>query len=268
LREQMPDNKIRRRQIRRTRKVGDPNHFRIYHQICKERFECIDFPPMQEDFTHVQPLSHNTWLFIRSRSYGSGDHNASIYAVDGSLLRSFHVGDAIHDVQVDEVGAIWVSFFDEGVFSGEEPAQAGLVCFNQEGQTLFKYNNLAERTGALSIADCYAMNVCSQQEVWLCPYMEFPLVQLVEQQIKQVWLDVPVRGSQAFAISSGRALFAGGYENWKKLFLVTLDTMSEEQIEAVDQDGARLSFRIAYGRGSRLYLVSEQSIFVLDLDIF
>jgi hypothetical protein len=205
---------------------------------------------------------------MRSRSYGPGDHNASIYSADGSLLHSFHAGDAIHDVQVDKVGAIWVSFFDEGVFSSEEPAQAGLVCFNKEGQMLLKYNDLVECTGALSIADCYAMNVCSQEEVWLCPYTEFPLVQLVEQQIKQVWLDVPVRGSQAFAISSGRALFAGGYENWKKLFLVTLDTMSEEQIEAVDQDGARLSFRIAYGRGSRLYLVSEQSVFVLDLDIF
>src|SRR5581483_1772537 len=56
LRKQTPDNKNRRRQFRRTRKDGPPNHFRIYHQIGEGRFETIDLPPVQDDFTHVQPL--------------------------------------------------------------------------------------------------------------------------------------------------------------------------------------------------------------------
>lgn len=271
LRKQTPDNKNRRRQFRRTRKDGPPNHFRIYHQVGEGRFETIDLPPVQDDFTHVQPLRSDAWLLVRPRSHGYGDHNASIYSANGSLLRSFHVGDAIQDVQVDEAGAIWVSFFDEGVFSAEDPAQAGLVCFNEEGQILFKYNELAAEDNKASqapfIADCYAMNVRSQQEVWFYSYIDFPLVQLVERKIKRVLPDIPVKGSHAFAIEGRRVLFAGGYENWKKLFLFALDTTSEEQVEAIDEEGTRLSFRFSCGRGSHLYLVTERAIFMLDLDI-
>ncbi len=266
LRKQTPDNKNRRRQFRRTRKDGPPNHFRIYHQIGNGRFEAIDLPPVQDDFTRVQPLRSDSWLLVRPRAHGPGDHNASIYSSNGSLLRSFHVGDAIQDIQVDEAGAVWVSYFDEGVFSAEEPAQAGLVCFDEEGQILFKYNNLVEvGKNAPFIADCYALNVCSQREVWFYPYTDFPLVQLVERKIKRVLLDIPIRGSQSFAIRGRQVLFAGGYEHWRKLFLLTLDTMNEEQVEATDEDGARLSFRFSCGRGSHLYLVTERAIFLLDL---
>jgi hypothetical protein len=256
------------RQIRHARKAArSPHHFRIFHQIGPEHFESIDLPLVQEDFFFAQPLSSHIWLLMRTRTGFLGDHNTSVYSCEGSLLNSFHAGDAIQDVQVDEASAIWVSFFDEGVFGDEQPGPAGLVCFNEKGQVLFKYNELAERVGAPEIADCYAMNVCSHREVWLYPYTDFPLVQLVEKQIAHVWLNIPVRGSSAFATDGKRALFAGAYKDRQTLFLITLSPMSVEKLVVTDEEGTPLSFHSACGRGSRLYLVTDRAIFVLDLEM-
>ena len=52
------------------------------------------------------------------------------------------------------------------------------------------------------ICDCYALNVASEQDVWLHYYTQFPLVLLHDRKIRSAW-QMPVRGSDAFPGGGG-----------------------------------------------------------------
>jgi hypothetical protein len=56
-------------------------------------------------------------------------------------------------------GAIWNSYFDEGVFRGDDLGQAGLVCLDDAGQLQFSFNDVATMANLPPIYDCYALNV-------------------------------------------------------------------------------------------------------------
>ena len=223
----------------------------------------IDLPPTQERLSFAQPLGPEQWLAAPPRS--SGASNVSISSKDGQRLRSLHLGDAIEDIQTTRSGHIWASYFDEGVFGDDALGQEGAICFSQDGQPMFRYNQLAEQQGFPFIADCYAMNVCSDEETWLYLYTDFPLVRIVQGQVKQVWHTIPVHGAHAFAIAEPLALFAGGYHKRQSLFLVRLDTNAVEEMQPVTDEGAPIAMVTAFGRGSRLYLRDEQSLFSIDL---
>ena len=63
---------------------------------------------------------------------------------------------------------VWVSYFDEGVFRGSSGLGSGppaLGRYDAEGVQRFNFNAANE----WMIADCYAFNVVSDEEVWLCP---------------------------------------------------------------------------------------------------
>jgi hypothetical protein len=117
------------------------------------------------------------------------------------------------------------------------------------------------------ILDCYAMNISSQKEIWVSSYPAFPLVRLLDRQIDHIWENVPVGYYHAFAVNGKKVLFAGRHDNTLMLPLVELDTMQVEELVAVDEEGNPLSFHRACGRGSLLYLVTEQSVFLLDLNM-
>jgi hypothetical protein len=67
-------------------------------------------------FPVVQPLPDGEVLVVGLRSGGVHDvDNAAVYDRDGSVAREFRLGDGIEDVQTTRDGAIWVSYFDEGI---------------------------------------------------------------------------------------------------------------------------------------------------------
>ncbi len=238
------------------------NEFRIHYSVGDDWF-FIDLAPTNENYHSVQPLGTDEWLLVRGRSQSEQDRNAHVYGFDGNVRRSFPAGDGIQDVQVTRDSQIWISFFDEGVFSDVKIGQSGLICLDEHGRKLRDFEMIAGTTG--SIADCYALNVCSNQDTWLYYYTDFPLVKLTGGRLAEFWRDIPVSGSSAFAVGrKNNVLFAGGYHEREALIEVHLPTMKKRRLEPVDEEGTRIKQFSAFGRSNYLYLVTEESLFRLD----
>ncbi len=62
------------------------------------------------------------------------------------------------------------------------------------------------------------------------------------------------------------AVFAGSYDRSDRLFLTSLTSMHAEDLLPQDGDGKVLRFQRAFGRGKRLFLATEQTLFMINLD--
>ncbi len=248
--------------------VRKPNDFRIHH-LTEWSHSQVDLTPTLQNLHYAQPLPQGQWLAVRARSEGNTDGNGHIYSASGELTETLALGDGIADVQVTAQGEIWVGYFDEGIFGSSIFGSAGLACFDPHGALVFDFNSTTVLTGD-SIADCYAFNAANSNETWLCPYTDFPIIKIKDKRISRTWSDNPIRGSDAFAVWKDRALFRGGYSEKDKLFIVSLyrqenNEMHKEECHAVDENGGRINFVGAFGRGSQLYLETEESIYSIEL---
>ena len=184
-------------------RAGQPNCYRIHHRVAEELWLTLDLSETLETFHAIQPLGDVEWLLVRGRADNDGDRNAHVYDASGGHSRSFHAGDGVQDVQATRGGEVWVSYFDEGVFGSTVLGQSGLVRLDGSGNCSFEFNRLAGG-GLPDIADCYALNVASDQEVWLCYYTDFPLVRLVDGKVDDLWLRFPVQARRALQ-STGKS---------------------------------------------------------------
>jgi hypothetical protein len=225
----------------------------------------IELQPTRENYRFIQPLPIDNWLVVRSRAQNELDTNAHIYDSSGEKVRSFHAGDAIQDVQTTEDGQIWISYFDEAAAGGVGIGGKGLASFDEKGDLVFGFDELFDKHDLPQIDDCYAMNVSSPNETWICYYMDFPLVKIVDRQLDRVWKDFPIGGASAFAVSKNRVLLAGLYKYPQSLFLVDLTSQDVEELNAVTHAGTPITFSSAFGRGPRLYLRTQTEIFEIDL---
>lgn len=244
---------------------GQPKNFRVYH-LMERGWDVLDLQETRHKLHYIQPLFQDQWVGVRVRSAGNADDNGHIYSARGDLVRAVAFGDGIQDIQTTADGQIWVSYFDEGIFGDTTFGRTGLACFDQNDLITFGFNGMKQG----SIASCYALNVVSNDEAWLCPYTNFQLVKVRNNQVDHFWDNNPIRGSRAFAISEERVLFSGGYSDKGKLFIVSLyrldgQELLKEECHAVDENGEEVKFTNAFGRGSRLYLETDQSLYVLEL---
>lgn len=175
---------------------------------------------VETSFPRLQPLPHGKVLLVSSRccrfADGSVENNARVYDESGQLVGEFCLGDGIEDVQASGDGAIWVSYFDEGVFGnfgwgamgvGEPIGSAGLACFDTTGVAQWTYRpppNIG------TIDDCYALNV-AEDATWAYYYSDFPLVRIGTTRQIKAW-STEVSGAKAFAVWGDRVLLFGGYE--------------------------------------------------------
>ena len=211
----------------------------------------------------VQPVGRRLLLVCgRSRYRGPGDFdkNGRLYTRSGKLVREILLGDGIQTVQATTAGAIWTSYFDEGVFGTfgwQQPVGAsGLVAWDAAGRKRYEFQPPA---GLDTICDCYALNAASEDDVWLYYYTEFPLVRLHRKEVAGVW-SVPVTGSHAFAVEDGYALFQGGYAGHDRYHLLRLGGDGKGEKVAVvqlrDADGGKLEPVWTVGRGGALWFVN------------
>jgi hypothetical protein len=177
----------------------------------------------------------------------------------------------VEDVQTTPRGAIWVSYFDEGIFGrkGRRLGSDGANCFDQEGRVEFGFNPLARRIGLDTIANCDAMDVVSDDETWLWYYIEFPLVRVRDGWIDNYWPDMvdkaPIAGSSAFAVADERVLFtASSKYDEGRLYLVSLNGPHSQELVPADADGNPIADFRAFGRGSNLYLQAADALFAID----
>ena len=167
---------------------------------------------------HVQPLPEGRVLAVGARCRWrpeGAERNAIVYSPDGSPTTAHTLGDGIQHVLTTPGGAIWVGYFDEGVFGsrgwGGEDAppplgEAGLVRYSAGFVPEFWYEN-----GGLGwISDCYALNVVGET-AWTCYYEGFPVVR-VENGVQTGWRN-EVSGVRAIAVDGERVALFGGYDS-------------------------------------------------------
>jgi hypothetical protein len=255
------------------RTAQNQNHYRV-HQWTREWLYETDIEATNQNFHFAEPVGRDRWLLVCARAADDQEHNAFICSSAGERINSFPAGDGIEDVQVTHDGSeVWISYFDEGVFSGGNFGVEGLMGFESDGTPAFRYVTDAagrEPYNVPYITDCYALNVTSNGNVWLYYYTDFPLVRLHNGQVKAVWNNLPFSGSHAFAVTDDRVLFGGGYNETDRLHLMPLYNNAEgsETIMPVDTNGDPIAVtHRLFARGNRLYLLRNNDLFVLDLNI-
>ena len=242
-------------------KSAKENNFYV-HWFESNVWSKIDLDPTFENFHFIQPAQDKNWIAVRSRSSGTDDHNAYIYSHSGQVISSFYAGDGIQDVQTGNDGSIWVSFFDEGVYSDQPYGHSGLIAFNQKGQVEFKYQNLQGWPGTIPpIDDCYALNVIDSNNVWCYYYSSFSLVHLVSGEIQHILPEVKIHGSHAFAISGESVYFAGSYKERDFLYRLGLRNEEVEKLRPLSENGKAIQKFRAIARGNIMYLVEEKQMF-------
>jgi hypothetical protein len=232
------------------------------HRLTSAGLTAVDLPAAA-DWSYVQPLSGDRWLTVKARVLPKDAPNATIWE-HGQAVQTFAVGDGVEDVQTSANDRIWVSYFDEGVFGSGRFGPAGLICFDDTGTVLTRYDALADEHGLPPIGDCYALNVASERETWLCYYSEFPLVRLCNGQFDRLWHPMPVDFASAFAVDGERVLLPSGHLA-TSLTLVTLVDLAAERREVVGPSGEPVVYTDAVGRAATLYLRSEHGVFAVDL---
>ena len=115
-----------------------------------------------------------------------------------------------------------------------------------------------------AIADCYAMNVTPEGEVWLNYYTDFPLVRLRGFALADVWQCFHPMG-KAFAVVETDLLYLhdGSFKT------SALERLQEQQtLTAIDEEGVGLSLNketrpAVAARGSSLIVKTETALYEL-----
>lgn len=231
------------------------------------------------NYHYLQPLGEHLLLVgARCTRYGDGKHdlNAKVIDAEGTTVREFLLGDGIQDVQVTEDGTIWTGYFDEGVFGnygwGEPVGAQGLIAWDDQGNKRFENQ-------AADIADCYALNVVNEQEVWFYYYADFKLglIRGGTHRPQTTFINPGLSGSSGLCTDGYHFLFDAGYGKHGSFVLKKQDSPGRltkgQRISFVNEDSqplqaARQSFRqhqLLLSEGSKLYLTDVgQLAAVLD----
>lgn len=120
----------------------------------------------------IRLLDSETFLVVDVTHDGTP---VNVWVIDGrgSILHSFHAGNAIGAVAVNDTG-IWIGYADEGVF-GEGVSTEALVCFSHTGNVLHRYQSDLIRPP--TIVDCELLQA-NRTGVWLCPSIWYDLIHI------------------------------------------------------------------------------------------
>lgn len=110
-------------------------------------------------------------LFIWAFTLEGEPINAWVLDADGGIKHSFHAGNAIAAVVMNDTG-IWIGYGDEGIF-GDGISTEALVCFSTEGTVRFRYNQEVRKVPVLH--DCDVM-CASTNGVWVISSIDARLV--------------------------------------------------------------------------------------------
>lgn len=128
--------------------------------------------PVHLSSSFIRLLDSETFLVVDVTHEGAPD-NAWIINEQGTVFHSFHAGNAIGAVAVNDSG-IWIGYVDEGVF-GEGVSTEALVCFSRTGEVLCRYQTDFVRPP--TIVDCEWLQA-DRTGVWLCPSIWYDLIHI------------------------------------------------------------------------------------------
>ncbi|HET6738524.1 MAG TPA: hypothetical protein VFH76_06310 [Kribbella sp.] len=230
----------------------------------------IEIAGLSLTFPMVQPMPGGGFLVVGPRARRGQDGtppNAILYDAGGRPVRHGLFGDGIQHVLATPSGAVWVGYFDEGVFgnygwgsgTGTEPIGAsGLVRFTPQLEA-------EPDVFDLDIADCYALNV-EGEAAWTCYYTDFPLVELRGTAVRS-WGNT-VQGAKAVAIRGDAVAFYGGYgDDADRLVVGRLAdgyVQVEREYQVVRPDGGSMVGAEVVGRGPTLHFFVGPDWYRLD----
>ena len=249
----------------------------------------VEFESTLPCVSEVQPVPEGL-LLVSPRAVlwapGDAELNAEVVAWDGRMIRKFCIGDGIEDIQATRQGRIWVGYGDEGIFanfgwSGTEPSVwplggAGLVEWDSSGKRHYEYD------GDDSVVCCYSLNVVSEADTW-CHFPGYSsrywLVHLHSHGIANAW-ELPVHGSDAFAVDGQFAFFSGGYDEERRYHLYRLapgqPVEPVAELRFVDETGESLAAGIptsnttndgdiSTGRDGSMVLMAKNKVDRVDI---
>ncbi|WP_338554286.1 hypothetical protein [Paenibacillus sp. KS-LC4] len=236
--------------------------------------EAVVIEDQHFNYHYIQPL-RNQLLLVGARCsyYGVGkyDLNAKVCNYKGETVREFLLGDGIQSVQVTEKGTIWTSYFDEGVFGnngwGNPIGAQGLLAWDENGNKIYE-----DHTS--DIADCYALNVVTEQEVWFYYYTDFLLGRISggTAQAKVTFINPNIAGSAGFCTDGYHFLFDGGYGKHEAFILKkneqqgclsaghTIHFLNEHAEPLQPRTRDFRENRLLFSEGSRLYQVAIEQL--------
>lgn len=250
--------------------IGDANENQRGHQPTRYRLLDLDRSetvfetiPMRARLWSGQPLGEG-FLLQGVAPFGDLAGGSCVVDARGAVQRTLDLGVGIEDVQIAG-NEIWVSYFDEGVFS--KRGEPGLACFDWTGTRTFSFREI-EITGPESlvpdIADCYALNVTAPGDVWLYYYTEFPLIHLRGRNVAGSWMPTPVVGAQAVAVREPYVVFLGDYGSSSSALRYDLRTRAVTELRSVNDGGVELNGRRS-ARGARTYVVEHDALWVAEV---
>ncbi|KHS45926.1 hypothetical protein [Novosphingobium subterraneum] len=207
----------------------------------------------------VDRMPDGRWLVAGSRA-DRGEKNGVIYSADGRKESEMILGDGIETLLGASDATIWVGYFDEGVFGGENKdgswpvSSGGLVQFDATGRVFWSFNEQHRDEGGMD--DIYAMTLVGDK-IWACYYSGFPIVRISGG--KPVFWSNSVAGAKAIAVKDDIVMLGGGYsDDANRITLVKLDGKSSHELGSLRYGkGTRGAASLRQGRGSVIHIVSD-----------
>ncbi|MEU6881774.1 hypothetical protein [Streptomyces sp. NPDC046712] len=218
------------------------------------RYSATELSAVAVRYPRVDALPDGGFVVAAARSRPS-ERQVQVFDALGRESWDFRVGDAVEHLLADESGALWVGYFDEGIFGDDPLSWPGLRRWGMDGEPLWRH----DRADGGEISDCYALNV-HRTHAWACTYHHFALLE-VRPGKRTVVRTNPVRAAKALAVHGERITFFGGYGDDHDR-LVSCELLGSEVKPLVTgrltrSDGARVGRRRVVGRGPRIYVQEE-----------
>ena len=182
--------------------------------IISNGIEIFQLNNVRFNFDYAFKADDNKYLFACSYfSDNEGldyDKNCKIYNSSSELLNEFCVGCYFNDIQITKNGNLWVAEGDIAIFGNWEPANSGLLCFDLDGNLIYKLDTKD------SVYDCDAINA-TDESVWFYYYNAWKLVQLINNEFNERYKP-GISFVEHFALTRGSKwgrllLIDNGYKN-------------------------------------------------------
>jgi hypothetical protein len=232
--------------------------------------------PQQPIWFHpiIQKFLDGRWLIIEART-GPSTPNAFVFNTDGTLENKFFVGDGIQTALLDQLGKIWIGYFDEGIFGAfskmppkESPyyryGPSGLIRTDDRGKIEFAYN---EKFPNKLISDIESLTLDDKNQAWFCPYTDFFVASAAADDVTFVLPRAPTSLPTALSVGPHYFAFFGGYHQSSMVALVDRLTLRVRLIQLHDKLGGTLSPIDIATRGARAIGVAAGQLYHLDQDI-
>lgn len=246
-------------------------------KVTSETSQSIELPHLDLTFPLVDVFPDGRVLVATPRCEwrGEGDYdpNGVIIQPDVGQMTRILLGDGISATQIDSLGRIWVSYFDEGVFGnfgwggrgGPAPiGSSGLACFAASGEEIWRFPEDA----IYQISDCYALNV-SGVDAAIFFYTDFPICKISGDYELAYWR-TKLAGCHTFAMSEAEVLFSGQYNDPPDAAYLARFAPGElantRRVRLLMPDGSTRSGGELLGRGKYLYHFDSDSAYCLSLD--